>query len=99
MEVRTRGVVGASVAGVCALGATSPFNGVTVGLGRSGCEGVVGRKSIALGTGPIDMSMLVAQSNRCEGTEVLRWGGKQVYRVVKVWKQVWESLSIYSTDY
>ena len=35
----------------------------------------------------------------CEGTEVLRWGGKQVYKMVKVWKQVWESLSIYSTDY
>jgi hypothetical protein len=42
--VRVQGVVGASVAGVHALGATSRFGGVTVGLGsaQTGCEGVVG---------------------------------------------------------
>ena len=85
MGVRTQGVVGTSVAGVRARGATSPFDGVTVGLGgmQTGCAGVtrlsggrgarlglakedwgfVGRKSLGLGTGPIDVSTLVAQSN------------------------------------
>jgi hypothetical protein len=40
--VCARSMVGASVAGLRALGATSPFDGVTVGLGvvRTGCEGV-----------------------------------------------------------
>jgi hypothetical protein len=81
--------VGAPIAGVRArgaIGATSPFDEVTVGLGgaRTGCGGVtglsggrgvgmgfaegdgglVGRKSLGLGTGPIDVSMFVAQSNR-----------------------------------
>ena len=46
--------VGAPVAGVRVRGAMSPFGWVTVG-----------RKSIALGTGPIDVSMSVAQSNCC----------------------------------
>ena len=48
---------------------------------------------------PMEREKLAFRTHHCEGTEVLRWGGKQVYRVVKVWKQVWESLSIYSTDY
>jgi hypothetical protein len=63
--VRARGVVGASVAGVHALGATSPFDGVTVGLGgvQTGCGVVVVRKSLTLGTGPIDLSLSFAQSN------------------------------------
>jgi len=77
---------GAPVAGVRARSATSPFDGVTVGLGgvQTSWEGVLGlsgrrgvglvltkgdgglveRKSLALGTGPIDESMSVAQSNR-----------------------------------
>ena len=79
-------MVGASVVGVRAQGATSQFDGVTVGLGgmQAGCEGetglsskrgagsgfargdggFVGRNSLALGMGPIDESMSVAQSNR-----------------------------------
>jgi hypothetical protein len=58
--------VGACVAGVCARGATSPLDGVTVGLDgvQTDCEGVLGRNSLALGTGPIDSSSLVAQSIR-----------------------------------
>ena len=45
--------VGAEVAGMGSLGA------------RMGGEGVAGRKSLTLGTGPIDVSMSVAQSIRC----------------------------------
>ena len=37
MGVRTLGVVGTSVAEVCARGATSHFGGVTAGLGSSRC--------------------------------------------------------------
>jgi hypothetical protein len=84
--VRLQGVVGASVAGVRARGATSPFGRVTLGLGgvQMGCEcavglsggrgaglgltkgdgGLVERKSLVSGMGPIDESMSVAQSNR-----------------------------------
>ena len=56
------------VVGVRTVGAASPFDGVTVGLGgvQTGCEGVAGRKSLTLGTGLIDVSMLFAQSN-CRG--------------------------------
>ena len=59
-------MVGASVAGVHARGATSPFDGVTVGLGsvQTDCEGVLGRNSLALGMGLIDSLSLVAQSSR-----------------------------------
>ena len=32
---------------------------------RMGCEGVAGRKLLTLGTGPIDSSISVAQSNCC----------------------------------
>ena len=39
-----RGVVGTSIAGVCARGATSPFDRVMVGLSgaQTGCAGVLG---------------------------------------------------------
>jgi hypothetical protein len=85
--VRAQGVVGASVAGVRARGATSHFGGVTAGLGgvQTSWEGVLGlsgrrgaglvltkgdgglveRKSLVLGTGPIDLSVSVAQLNHC----------------------------------
>jgi hypothetical protein len=53
------GGVGAETAGVRSLGA--PVAGV---CGRMGCGHLVGRKSLALGTGPIDESISVAQSNR-----------------------------------
>jgi hypothetical protein len=54
--------------GVRTVGAASPFDRVMVGLGgvQTGCEGVVGRKSLTLGTGPINVSMLFTQSN-CHG--------------------------------
>jgi hypothetical protein len=79
-------LAGAPVAGVRACSATSPFDGVTVGLGgvQTCWEGVLGLsgrrgaglvltkgngglvewKSLALGTGPIDPSVSIAQSNR-----------------------------------
>ena len=43
----------------------SPFGGVTVGsVGvQTSCEGVVGQKSLALGTGLINSSMSVTQFN------------------------------------
>jgi len=54
MGVRAQGVVGTSIVGVRALGATSLFDGVTVGLGclQTGCAGVmrlVGRRGARLG--------------------------------------------------
>jgi hypothetical protein len=60
--------VGARVAGVHARGATSPFDGVTASLGgvQVGCGVVVGQKSLTLGTGLIDLSLLFAQSS-CRG--------------------------------
>jgi hypothetical protein len=60
------GSVSAVLARVTA-GPTLPFGGVMMGLGcvRMGCEGMVGRKSLALGMGPIDVSKSVAQSIRC----------------------------------
>jgi hypothetical protein len=66
MEAAGMRSLGAPVAGVRAQGATSSFGGVTVGLSgaQTGCEGVVGRKSLELGTGPIDWSVSVAQLNR-----------------------------------
>jgi hypothetical protein len=65
--------LGAPVAGVRAQGATSPFDGVTVGLGgaQMGCVGAVqlarsvGAWSAKVGTGPIDVLVSVAQSIRC----------------------------------
>jgi hypothetical protein len=47
------------------LVAASPFGRVMVGLvgAQMSCKGVVGRKSLALGMGPIDSSMSVAQFN------------------------------------
>jgi hypothetical protein len=67
--------VGTRVVGVRTVGAASPFDGVTVGLGgvQTGCEGVVGRKSLTLGTGPIDVSMLFTQSN-CRGSSEVASG-------------------------
>jgi hypothetical protein len=69
MEAAGMRSLGAPVVGVRARGATSSFDGVTVGLGdaQTSCEGVVGRKSVTQGTGPIDSSMLVAQSNTADG--------------------------------
>ena len=52
--------MGAEAVGTWSLGV--PIAGVHSGMG---CEGVVGRKSLALGTGPIEVSMSVTQSNRC----------------------------------
>jgi len=54
--------VGTRVARVRTLGATSLFDGVTVGLvgAQKGCNGMLGRNSLALGTGPGDSLMLVA---------------------------------------
>jgi hypothetical protein len=58
----------APVGGVCACGATSLFDGVMVGLGgaQTGCVDVVGWKSLTLGTGLIDLSLLFTQLN-CRG--------------------------------
>jgi hypothetical protein len=63
------GAIRGSTAGVGSTGtvlvATSPFGRVSVGsVGvQTRCEGVVGRMSLALGTGPIDSSMSIAQFN------------------------------------
>jgi hypothetical protein len=51
------GLAGADA--ICLLGVGA------VGVARMGCGGVLGRKSLTLGTGPIDDSVSVAQSNRC----------------------------------
>ena len=65
--VCTQGVVGASVVVVCALGATSLFDRVTVGFAgvQMGCGIVVGQQSLTLGTGPINLSLSFAQLNCC----------------------------------
>ena len=51
--------------------ATPLFGGVMVGSGggQTSCKGMVGQKSLiwALGTGPINSSMCVAQSNETVG--------------------------------
>ena len=87
MGVHVQGVVGASIVGVCAHSAMSPFDGVMEGLGgmQMGWEGVLGllgrcdvglvltkhdgglveRKLLALGTGPIDPLVSVTQLNCC----------------------------------
>ena len=61
-------MVVASIVGMHLRGATLPFRWVTVRLGvvrtGKGDWGLVGRKSLALGTGPIDLLVSVAQSNR-----------------------------------
>lgn len=61
--VHVRGVTGMGIAGLGPRNATSPFDGVTAGLGsaRTDCGGVARQKSLALGTGPIDESTSVAQ--------------------------------------
>ena len=57
-------LIGVGLMGASSV-AVSPFGGVTVGsVGvQMSCKGVVGRKSLALGTGPIDSSVSVAQFN------------------------------------
>ena len=63
--MRTQGVVGASIVELCAQGATLSFRCVMVRLGivqmGKGGWGLVGWKSLALGMGPIDLSVFVAQ--------------------------------------
>ena len=68
------------------LVAASPFGGVTVGSvgAQTSCEGVVGRKSLALGTGPIDSSMSIAQFN-VEFVAQSTGGGTCADRVVNCW--------------
>jgi hypothetical protein len=58
-----QGTVGELVAMVRAWGATSSSGEVMVGVsgGRTSCGGIVGRNSLALGTGRIDSSSSVAR--------------------------------------
>ena len=71
------------------LVAVSPFGGVTVGSvgAQTSCESVVGRKSLALGTGPIDSSMSVAQFN-VEFVAQSAGGGTCADRVVNCWQML-----------
>ena len=57
-----------------ALGAVSPVIWLVVGS-RSWIAGVVGRKSVTLGTGPINVSVSIAQSNRCGSSAVAKGAG------------------------
>jgi len=87
------GLIRGGVAGVGSTGvgsvATSPFGGVTVGLGgvEMGCKGVVGWKLLALGTGPIDSLMSVAQFN-VEFVAQSAGGGTCADRAVNCWQML-----------
>jgi hypothetical protein len=55
--------LGGARAGCGGVTGLSSRRGAGMGLAK-GDGGLVGRKSLGLGTGPIDVSMFVAQSNR-----------------------------------